>query len=355
MTRNLALIGLIAGGAVACDHAPAFETDTGTDADADADGDSDSDSDSDTDGETDSSTGSDTGTAAETIVQDCSACPGVGGALEHMACAIDLCDPEVLLAQTLTTPCTFTGCALEDTYEAVARFGDVTNDLEPQLNGSYVLLAAGIATGTSHTTSCAGDCQAEDPWDPAHDANDVVEWRLVLRAPDQAEAFRFRFVFFSVEYDEYVDASYDDKFYAVLEAGSTNGGNATVIDFGPCREGATPDFTGGECDAPDSECCYLSPHSAFSECCYYNGCPDGTWTTDIAGTGYSCATSETSDSSTTGSSTGWLQTAWPIDGGETFAITFHVHDTSDGTYDSQVVLDAFEFLLGPEKGTVRVE
>ncbi|HUT79421.1 MAG TPA: hypothetical protein VM285_17115, partial [Polyangia bacterium] len=255
----LGLAGLLVSGLTACGHVSALEPDSGTDADADADSDADTDADSDSDSDTDSDTETDsgTGTEAEAIVLDCSDCPGVGGDLQHMACAIDLCDPDVLLGQTLTTPCEFIGCALEDTYEAVARFGDDGNDLAPRLGDSYALLATGAATGTIHTSNCDPDCQANDPWALNQDtkAFDVVEWRLVLKAPDEAVAFRFRYVFFSEEYDDYVDAPSDDKFYAVLEAGGTNGGNPTVITFGPCREEEHTNFASEGCGTPDGKCC----------------------------------------------------------------------------------------------------
>jgi hypothetical protein len=356
-----ALVALAAlAGAAACSAVNEGDDDddgTGTDADGDTDADTDGDTDSDTDSDADGDT--DTGTDAEAIVMDCSDCPGAGGTLQNMACAIDICDENAVLSQSYTTPCTFTGCTLEDTYEAVAHFGDAANDLAPRLGDSYALMASGIATGTSHTTACASGCSADDPWDPTYQTNDVVDWRLILKAPDEAKAFRFKYVFFSEEYDEWISSSYNDKFYAVLEAGSTNNGNPTVINFTACRDpDAYFDFI---CGPDDTACeeggkyCYVAINTSLSECCWYDGCPDGTWTTDITGTGYSCAASQGNDSSNTGSSTGWLQTSWPIDGGETFAVTFHVHDTSDAILDSQVILDSFQFLKDPEQGTVPVE
>ena len=101
--------------------------------------------------------------------------------------------------------------------------------------------------------------------------------------------------------------------------------------------------------------CYIAVNSALSECCWYNGCPDGFAGTDIAGTGFECADSEMDDGSMNGSSTGWLQTAWPIMGGETFTITFHIHDTNDGSFDSEVIIDAFQFLRTAASGTVIIE
>lgn len=94
-------------------------------------------------------------------------------------------------------------------------------------------------------------------------------------------------------------------------------------------------------------CCYIAINTALSECCWYDGCPDGTWTTDISGTGYSCAALAFLDGDSTGSSTGWLTTSWPIQPEEVFSLTFHVHDTGDGAFDSEVILDNFRWHSDP--------
>lgn len=56
-----------------------------------------------------------------------------------------------------------------------------------------------------------------------------------------------------------------------------------------------------------------------------------------------------------GSSTGWLQTQWPIDSGEQFDLVFHIHDTSDHVWDAQVILDNFAFVGEVDPGTVEIE
>ena len=48
-------------------------------------------------------------------------------------------------------------------------------------------------------------------------------------------------------------------------------------------------------------------------------------------------------------------TEWPIEPGETFTLTFHLHDTGDGVYDSEVILDGFEFLGSVTPGTWPVD
>jgi len=128
-------------------------------------------------------------------------------------------------------------------------------------------------------------------------------------------------------------------------------------------------ISGPDCDIPAGFCCYVAINSALSDCCWYpyksewvDNSPSLTAcagtsdiTTDIAGTGFECAASVEDDADEHGSSTGWLQTSWSITGGESFTITFHVHDTADGYWDSLVLLDAFEFTKSPTPtGTIEV-
>ncbi|MCP4606525.1 MAG: hypothetical protein GY847_39455, partial [Proteobacteria bacterium] len=203
---------------------------------------------------------------------------------------------------------------------------------------------------------------------------DQMKWRIVLRAPDDAKSFRFKYVFFSAEYDDYISAENNDKFYAVLEAESTRNKTPTVINFTECREPETRyDFI---CGAEHNNCvpgqkyCYIAVNSALSECCWYPRnsvyasnsnsppCPDGFASTSIKGTNYECAANLAQESASMnrapGSSTGWLETIWPIEGGETFTLTFQIHDTADGSYDSEVILDAFEFMSTSGQGTTGV-
>jgi hypothetical protein len=313
--------------------------------------------DTDMDGDGDTDTG-----PTGPIPQDCSECVGVGTEMENRLCAFDICDSNLVLGAEYTSP---TASPTETTYAAVEHFGDVTNGLTPKLNGSYTLQATGPAVGTEHTEDLGGnpgsDPYANDEYADTPTYNEM-EWRITLEAPDEAHGFGFKYVFFSEEYDEFISTQYNDKFYVFLEAGSTNGGEKSIINFTHCR---SPDeYYDFECEAGQTGCeqgeryCYIAINSAMSDCCWFNGCPDGfSWEvgTDIAGTGFACSGSDM-DGSQYGSSTGWLQTTWPIEPGEQFAITFHIHDTGDGILDSEVILDAFEFMYDstvPE--TVEVE
>jgi hypothetical protein len=296
---------------------------------------------------------SETGTGPEQ--SDCAACPAAGTTVENMACAIDLCLPGVVLGNEFASP---TNAKTQGAYAAVERFGKPENDLAPRVNGSYALMASGPAAGLSHSVAMGGKGQV-DPFgktpqgqpDTQTQTYDVMEWRLHMRAPAGAKGFRITYVFFSEEYDEFVGTVYNDKFYIFLEAPSTDNGQRKVINYTKCR---TPDeykdFEDG-----DGAWCYVAINTALSECCWYNGCPDGKGSTSIVGTGYICAKDQLSDTSANGSSTGWLKTEWPIVAGEEFDLIFHIHDTSDQIYDSEVILDGFTFLGKVEPGTVPVE
>jgi hypothetical protein len=307
----------------------------------------DRDIDVDTDGDDDDGTGGQTGP----IPTECDGCVSTGSGLENMLCAFDICDPETFVDQGYASP---TGSTVAGTYAAVSRFGSQTNGLAPKLNDSYALVASGPATGTEHTQDMGGGT-APDPWanDEYADAetHDNMEWTLSLKAPSEAHGFGFKYVFFSEEYDDFIGTTFNDKFYVFIEAGSTNGGARSIINFTACRE---PDsYFDFQCGAGQTGCqegaryCYIAINSAFSDCCWYNGCPQGTSAqvgTKIDGTGFECATGQMMDGPTQGSSTGWLQTTWPILPDETFTLVFHIHDTGDGIFDSEVILDSFQFL-----------
>ncbi len=385
------------------------DADTDTDADSDTDADTDSDSDSDSDVDSDFLDGdgdgwivgidcddenpdvnqgeeevlgndidddcdgltdeapadTETDTTPQDLIPECDGCPAVGTSLENMRCAVDLCDDEVYLNGTYNSP---SGSTTSGTYEAVNRFGNNNNDLDPLLYNSYALMASGPATGTNHCSDQGGSSMT-DPFSSGPGANDVMEWTLDLKAPANANGFKIHYVFFSEEYDEFINSPYNDKFYVFIEAASTNGGQRTIINFTDCRD---PDnYSDFICDGDTMDYCtdgqpycYIAINSAFSECCWFpegsyyvnnsdnmTPCPDGGWTTNIAGTGFSCANNMLNDTDSKGSSTGWLYTEWVINPNEEFKLIFHIHDTSDSIYDSEVIIDKVLFITVAEPGT----
>ncbi len=297
------------------------------------------------------------GTAASTdkneIEVDCGGCQA-GATLDDLACGIDVCDPSVLLEQNYSSP---TQAPTEGTYAAATHFGSADNDLSPKEGGTYALMATGPAQGTAHSTWLSQQA-GTDPYSPeAYQIYDAVEYRLKLRAPEGANGFAISYVFFSEEYDDYVGSSFNDKFYVVIEAGSTNAGEPTVVNYTRCRNPETYfDFIcspGMQYCEPGERYCYVAINTALSECCWLDGCPNGTAETNIAGTGFECAPNSSGDGDHAGSSTGWLTTHWPIEPNEEFELVFHLHDTSDGVFDSATILDSLQFFDQPAAGTVQ--
>jgi hypothetical protein len=138
----------------------------------------------------------------------------------------------------------------------------------------------------------------------------------------------------SQEYHEWVGSSFNDRFYMVMNAPVTTGGENRIINYTGCSDpGSYYDFA----IVGVGPQCYIAINSAYSE-----PCPG--FETDISGSGFAC--------SDDGSSTGWLRTTWVVEPGETFTLTFHIHDTSDSSYNSAVVIDNFKWLgAGAKPGT----
>ncbi len=134
---------------------------------------------------------------------------------------------------------------------------------------------------------------------------DLHQVRLELTAPQEAKSFSFDFNFFSSEYPEYVNQSFNDTFYAVIEAASTNRGRPTNIAF---------DSNNNSIEVDNNY--FQNP---------FHPIPN-------TGTGFDMH-----------GSTGWLRTSWPIRGGERFTLTFSIHDEGDAIYDSLVILDNFRW------------
>ena len=280
---------------------------------------------------------------------------------DDFVCAIDMCCWETLVWTTVGSP---TGDTIDGAWGALARWGPLTNGLAPFKGNSYGILGSGAYADLTHESRLEGETPGIDPFSNDEDMHDVVELKMHLLAPPTAKAFSVDYIFMSAEYLEWVGTVFNDKFYIVLEAASTNDGQPTVINYAPClNANAYYDLVVG-----GDKMCFIAINATFHEPCAcdspasFDGCSnalfpwscvesaalgDVCWpvgatspppltTVDLSGTGHECANG--------GSSTGWLTTAWPIDAGEAFTLTFHIHDTGDELLDSQVLIDNFQWL-----------
>ncbi|MFT7623427.1 MAG: hypothetical protein ACI9WU_002610 [Myxococcota bacterium] len=275
--------------------------------------------------------GTKTGEPTGTIEPDCGGFVCNGQSDEAIMCGLDLCYPNLDIVQDVVIQSP-SGSSTNTAVAVVNHFGFPTNDLAPFGPPAYVLLASGNATGTSHSGGLGG-VSIPDPFaSDGFNTNDNVEIKVTLKAPSGAKGFTIDYIFFSEEYEEFIGSSFNDKFYIILNAPVTTGGQDVIINFAACSNPAAyTDFT------QDGQAwCYIAINTSFSESCAFPA-------TNIDGTGFGCPLFGGVDTSSTGSSTGWLQTTWPIASDELFTITFHVHDASDSIYDSEVILDNFRW------------
>jgi len=155
------------------------------------------------------------------------------------------------------------------------------------------------------------------------EACDRNQLRTTLTVPDGKHGFSFDFLFASAEFDEYLNEYYNDTFYAIMEYDTLNGGATTNIAF---------DDFGNEIEV-DAEF-FENPAHPCSE----QGSP---WSPSIEGVA---------------GSTGWLRTSWPAAPGDTFDLTFSIHDEGDCLVDSLVLIDHFRWLKdAPSGATVPIE
>jgi hypothetical protein len=157
---------------------------------------------------------------------------------------------------------------------------------------------------------------------------------------DQREVVHVQMYFFSAEWPEWTCTAYNDLFVTLLD--STGTGN-------PPDKNVAIYTTPNNLKYPVGVNLVKAAPGLFTQCkngeyaCYgaepyptYNGC---TGVTGLAGTGFADAGNSCDGNNTVGGGTGWLKMAGNVKGGETMEIRFVIWDTSDGLYDSLVLLD----------------
>ena len=272
------------------------------------------------------------GELPNTCAEDCLSIPDP---VDRFLCGVDICQEPLIGAASFNNP---GGDDITGATDVVSHFGNLSNDLAPFAGESYSLMSTGSTSttpGLNQSTTLPGGNELEDPF--ASDSlmsYDHVEFKVELTAPPQAVGFAIDYVFMSVEYEEYIGSNFNDKFYIQLNAPSTTSDQEQVINFTDCSD---PDTYYDLISPLGEPQCYIAINTAFSESC-------ADVITDISGTGFECPPPGVTSTAAHGSSTGWLTTGWPIQAGETFTLTFHIHDTGDQAYDSLVILDNFRFV-----------
>ena len=205
-----------------------------------------------------------------------------------------------------------------------------------------------VQPGTSFNSSDVDpDPDYDGSWSSVHD---LASLTLNLKKPSNARGFSFNFMFISAEFPEFLCMSFNDTFYAVVEAGSINNGRRRNVSF----------------DQDNNE---ITVNNAFFE-------PANNWSVDLSPTPYGaprasmCGNSTSFDDDCTtpeycsdedarnaiGSGTGWLTTSVPLSElDEEFTLTFSMHDEGDGVYDSVGIIDNFQWVANPISLTTEKE
>lgn len=175
-------------------------------------------------------------------------------------------------------------------------------------------------------------------------AFDPVQLRLRIRVPTNANSFSAKMYFFSAEYPEYVCTAFNDFFVTLVDsADQDNPGDKNIAIY-----------TQGNNTYPVGVNILKAANGLFTQCSNgqitqcgtasnYNGCQG---VTELIGTGfditgstlYSCGYNGRH-----GGGTGWLTMSGNVVPGETMEIRFTIWDTSDGLFDSTVLLDSWEW------------
>jgi hypothetical protein len=217
------------------------------------------------------------------------------------------------------------------------------------------------------------DAALTDPLNPFGDpkVHDPIMLELKIRVPSNAKSFTLSSNFLSAEYPEYVCSAFNDFFVVLLDS-AYSGTPANPSD----KNLAIYKAPGGQVYPVGVNLAYGNT-GLFRECKNGpTGCTsdaeDGstntcTGTASLVGTGFdrlnplgyqnplggAPAPGYCGESNMLGGGTGWLVTAGNVTGGETITLRIALWDTSDGMFDSIVLLDNFKWSLeAAQPGTV---
>lgn len=163
-----------------------------------------------------------------------------------------------------------------------------------------------------------GDCSntIQGQWDQGSGANDYTEMRISATVPETTNSFSYDFAFFSVEYPDYYQSSFNDMYVAWLESEVWTGN----ISFD--EQGNPISLNAGFLDYRDS------PNPVPNDPMCANGCsaPElhGTCMKEHAGTK-------------------WLSTTAGVAPNESMTVVFAIFDLSDSILDSYVFVDNFQW------------
>jgi hypothetical protein len=177
-------------------------------------------------------------------------------------------------------------------------------------------------------------------------AENPVMLTLRVRVPNNARSFSVNADFFSADYPEYVCSQYNDVFLVLLDS-AYNGPLPNPSDKNLAKY-----FAGNNTSCPVGVNLAFGNTGLFTQCINSEtGCASGiagvtntcASTNGLIGTGMGLAENICGADNLVGGATGWLTIRGNVVPGETITLRIAIWDTSDGTSDSLVLLDNFQW------------
>ncbi len=169
-------------------------------------------------------------------------------------------------------------------------------------------------------------------------AYNPVNLHLRLRAPTNANSFSVQMFFYSAEYPEYVCTAFNDFFVTLVDSADPQNPadqNIAIYDDG----GGSTWPVGINLVSAANGLFTACDNGGIAQCGSggnYNGCSG---TAELDGTGFDLTASACGHTGRAGGGTGWLTLSGNVEPGEVFDVRFIIWDTSDGIWDSSVLLD----------------
>lgn len=284
-----------------------------------------------------------------------------GNAATDFAHAIGICNDAAkdgygLVAATFSRGFSDQTTPDDGQHGILGKFGDV---LKPREGAMLGVLSTGFAQefdgspntpftdsktwwdDTSTTALPTGFPKAAGTCTQSNEVSDLIVLNLTLKAPKNAGGLKFDFDFHSSEWPQWICTQFNDGFLAFL----TSKTKTDNISF-------------------DSQSNPVSINNAFFDRCTPNAtvgcngdttsvakCPGGA--SELSGTGFGITAEGCDDGqqATQGGATGWLSSSSPIGAEEQFTLQLAIWDTGDGSLDSSVLLDNFQWVGGTVTAT----
>jgi hypothetical protein len=295
------------------------------------------------------------------VLSTCDGALAADGDAQAFAKALGLCEAASgakgwgLVSATYTKGFNQTASPRAQQHGILSKFGNV---IKPREGSNLGVLSTGFARefdgnkgtesfkdGAASLATAGGSVppgfpKPADGCEQDNTTNDVIDVKLVIKAPPNATGFKFDFNFYSSEWPEYVCSPFNDSFIAYLTAQGFNGGKADNVSFDSKKNPVSVNNGFFDRCTPNAETgCAGSGKTATA------ACPGGP--SELGGTGFGimgsfCGTQKT----TSGGATGWLTSSAPVNPNETFTLEFMIWNTGDESLDSSVLLDNFRWVGG---------